>query len=44
MNEEDEVAFAYAGIIMAGAGILGICIAAAVVLSYINLDAWWEAV
>jgi hypothetical protein len=43
MNDDDQIAFVYTGMILAGAGILGTCIAAALVLSYVNLDAWWEA-
>jgi hypothetical protein len=43
MNDDDQIAFVYTGMILAGAGILGICIAVALVLSYVNLDAWWEA-
>lgn len=43
MNDNDKIAFTWVGIILAGAVIAGLCIAAALVLSYVNLDAWWAS-
>ena len=40
MNDDDEIAFIWAGSLIAATAIVGLGIAAAVVFAYLDLDAW----